>query len=79
MNFGTGLTVTERISVVDHDLSGRNDLRECPQKEGYHVIALQNRFQIEPYSSDGEGGNPAQWSPISWASFCPRLPANSSL
>ena len=40
------------ICVVDHDLANRGFLRECLEKEGHHVITLDNGSQVKPYLSE---------------------------
>jgi len=36
-----------RICVVDHDLASRGYLRECLEREGYHVVALDNSSHVK--------------------------------
>ena len=42
-----------RICVVDHDLATRGFLRECLEREGHHVVTLDNGLQVRPYLSEG--------------------------
>ncbi len=42
-----------RICIVDHDLANQGFLRECLEKEGHHVVTLDNGSQVKPYLSEG--------------------------
>ena len=42
-----------RICIVDHDLASRGFLRECLEREGHHVMTLDNGLQVKPYLSEG--------------------------
>lgn len=37
-----------KICIIDHDLSSRGFLRECLEREGHQVVALNNGFQVNP-------------------------------
>jgi len=37
-----------RICIVDHDLATRGYLRECLEREGHHVVTLDNGLQVGP-------------------------------
>jgi two-component system copper resistance phosphate regulon response regulator CusR len=41
-----------KICIVDHDLASRGYLRECLEREGHDVRALDNGSQIESYLSE---------------------------
>jgi DNA-binding NtrC family response regulator len=41
-----------KICIIDHDLADRGYLRECLEKQGHHVVTLDNGFQIKPYLSE---------------------------
>ena len=41
-----------KICIIDHDLADRGYLRECLEKQGHHVVTLENGFQIKPYLSE---------------------------
>jgi len=42
-----------KICIVDHDLASRGYLRECLEREGHHVVTLDNGLQVKPYLSEG--------------------------
>ena len=41
-----------KICIIDHDLADRGYLRECLEKQGHHVVTLDNGFQGKPYLSE---------------------------
>jgi two-component system copper resistance phosphate regulon response regulator CusR len=41
-----------KICIVDHDLGSRGYLRECLEREGHDVRALDNGLQIKSYLSE---------------------------
>jgi DNA-binding NtrC family response regulator len=43
--------MTNRICIVDHDLSSRGYLRECLEREGHQVITFDSGYQIKPFLS----------------------------
>ena len=40
-----------RVCIVDHDLTSRGYIRECLEKIGHQVVALDDGFQIKPLLS----------------------------
>jgi len=42
-----------RICIVDHDLATRGYLRECLEREGHHVVTLDNGLQVGPCLLEG--------------------------
>jgi len=42
-----------RICIVDHDLANRGYLRECLEREGHHVVTMDNGLKVKPYLSEG--------------------------
>jgi DNA-binding NtrC family response regulator len=38
-----------KICIVDHDLASRGYLRECLEREGHHVVTLDNGLKVKPY------------------------------
>ena len=38
-----------RICIVDHDLASRGYLRECLEREGHHVVTVDNSSQVRHY------------------------------
>ncbi|MCJ7804011.1 MAG: response regulator [Desulfobacterales bacterium] len=43
--------MTNRICIVDHDLTSRGYLRECLEREGHQVITFDSGYQIKPFLS----------------------------
>lgn len=43
--------MTNRICIVDHDLSSRGYLKECLEREGHQVITFDSGYQIKPFLS----------------------------
>lgn len=43
--------MTNRICIVDHDLSSRGYLKECLEREGHQVIIFDSGYQIKPFLS----------------------------
>jgi two-component system copper resistance phosphate regulon response regulator CusR len=41
-----------KICIVDHDLASRGYLRECLEREGHDVRALDNGLQFKSYLSE---------------------------
>ena len=42
-----------KILIVDHDLANRGYLRECLEREGYHVTALSNGLEVTDFLTKG--------------------------
>ena len=40
-----------RVCIVDHDFTSRGYIRECLERIGHQVVALDNGFQIKPLLS----------------------------
>ena len=40
------------ICIVDHDLASRGYLRECLEKQGHHVVTLENGSSIQSHLPD---------------------------
>ena len=43
-----------RICIVDHDLATRGYLRECLEREGHHVVTLDNGLEVGPCLMQGD-------------------------
>jgi len=44
-----GMDMTGRICIVDHDLASRGFLRECLEREGHHVVTVDDSSQVRRY------------------------------
>ena len=42
-----------RICIIDHDLANRGFLRECLEREGHHVVTLDNALEVKTYLREG--------------------------
>jgi len=44
-----GMDMKGRICIVDHDLASRGYLRECLEREGHHVVTVNDSSQVRRY------------------------------